>query len=366
MAAPAKAAQLPWDIKMQELLFHAVLEKDAHISPAGKASVAAWTEVGIMFFAEPDLASYRADHFNGVTPKDSFRKLKEKYTAVFKAIKNNQFRGNKSDKEDGSERSELCRLAQTIDQEITEKVDQGLLADDLKVQLDHTATSVLAGKRKKPVEGWGERTGLDGKIIANDNSKSSRSSSPRTNSLEQVLLNHLNVLPSASSPSFSSAPMTCSVDEKATEKKFLEWTKKQRYEAEDLASESGLKFTKYADDLDILMDLGIEAIINIYCCVGQKFANAFFHTRLLEMRVRPLVIQKIFVALEKWREQATALSGPPAAVHGSRPPSPSMGRLIDFDASQGIASVPVISSDDCFASLTMEAFENEIQEVADV
>jgi len=71
---------------------------------------------------------------------------------------------------------------------------------------------------------------------------------------------------------------------------------------ECLITEAGIRAM---EDQQNLSDIGLELLVKLYCSRGQNFDEEKFTSKLEKMRVSFLTANKVYLILEKWRNDCT-------------------------------------------------------------
>jgi hypothetical protein len=274
MASSAPVAHIPWNTKLEELLFSCVITKGAHIAPM-KRITQTWTEVHEMFFNQPELQECKALCYK----EGVFRKIRVKYQNVMTAVQADIDKGNQSGKE--GELSQLYQYVKQINEEIAEKEAAKEAEVELKAKLSETEKTILtkAGSLK--------RKQLDGKII--DNTQSDRAVPL---SFDDKLL-----MLAAGTGSQEDKKRKMNADEDRFEATFLKWIEHSKKTLAGLLTDSEVSL-RHHDDVE---DIGLKTLVSIYCTRDSSFSAVAFKRELREMELPMVVCSKIYMGLQEWR-----------------------------------------------------------------
>ena len=150
-----RAIHLPWTDSMVVTLLNLVIVKGAHVA-VGKKSTEKWSEVYNCFFADEEVAPYKALHFkvDEKTGKVNPRKIRDKFDTTLVKVTKDIESGNQSGKE--GDLNEIYRLVKQISDDINEfeetKNDTKEKHAADKAQLNNVESLVLNGTKKRANE----------------------------------------------------------------------------------------------------------------------------------------------------------------------------------------------------------------------
>ncbi|KAJ1409524.1 hypothetical protein B484DRAFT_403168 [Ochromonadaceae sp. CCMP2298] len=280
-------AQIPWkkeNDKLSVLLLESVITTGAHLHAGTTKATALWIVINNDFFDNDLLLPYKHN-------KGEPRKLQNHLNEVKKRVNEVINEGGNRSQLQG-DWSELYKKVRQIDEE----VEQQRESEESRKEKDaanrrtiqEAETSILnkggaSRSSSKPVEGYGKRKNPDGTII-DPPAKSSRTQIGFEAQLFEML---------------KEDDPTKERVERRVEREMLAWIK------------STHKLTHHLYDgpsaatLDLLLEITMEVVVNLYCAPGKKFAPDNFKSQMREMELPFLATHKIFQQLELWREEST-------------------------------------------------------------
>ncbi|KAJ1403391.1 hypothetical protein B484DRAFT_405118 [Ochromonadaceae sp. CCMP2298] len=280
-------AQIPWkrdNDQLSVLLLESVLTTGAHLHAGTTKATALWIVINNDFFDNDLLQPYKHN-------KGEPRKLQNHVNEVKKKVNEVINEGGNRSQLKG-DWSELYKKVRQIDEEVEEQREsedakkERDLANRKTIQDAETGVLNKGGGSKsnnKPVEGYGKRRNLDGTFI-DPPAKSTRTQQ----TFEGILFQSL-----------AEEDVTKERPERRVEREMLEWMMKMHKHTYDVYDGDNCAV------LDLLEEVTLEVLVNLYCAPGKKFAPDNFKTQMREMEFPFLAVHKIFKTLEEWREAST-------------------------------------------------------------
>jgi len=220
---------------------------------------------------------------------------------ILARVQSDMEKGNQSGKE--GERSALYKL---VEQEINHEIDE-------------TAETTINVGSTKPPQGWGKKRCLDGTIIGNDLSKDTPSSTTTTTSasannfsgsttFERICLNFMMNGSRSSAANNSAEKMKEDViNEEDVEKKMHRFMNIYRMDELHFLRESNCGH----EDYDILREIGMYILVNIYCTLGQKFNPIFFKNEMRSLNFTSMFSHKLYCYLKRVKVDCLTPEIPP-------------------------------------------------------
>ena len=276
----ASTQYIPWNEDMVCTLINLVITEGAHIAKKSEVTKK-WNAVNDLFFEQNELLAYKSAY-----KKDDPRKLKDKFQKVMKATKADIDTGNQSGKSgEMSRRYELVQqVLNDIDADEEEQLDEKKKKEATAKALNDIEAKTLSN-RPNPLK----KRDLEGNIL--DNSDPTRK--VKRDSFDDKLLHFL-------SGDTSSDKSNEAAVEDVVKQKLLSFVSSDNKTLEILLEEAGIRNAD-EDTVEILFDIGIEVMIDIYCTRGWNFGAEKFKDSMMQMQLKPIVAHKLYRTLEKWR-----------------------------------------------------------------
>jgi hypothetical protein len=262
------ASYVPWNEEMEVTLLNLIVSEGVHVAPRSE-STKKWNTLN-------ELLPYKAAAYK----KDDIRKLKDKYQKILKTAKADIDTGNQSGKTgDLSRKYELVQqIFIAMDAEEEEKKD----TKKEKEQLNTIEGQTLNGNRPNPLK----KRDLDGNIV----DSSDLTKKPKINTFESAMLNFLAGPDGTKNAGSGPEDVTKDVLLKLSQGTTLEM----------MLEEAAIRNAD-EETVEILYDIGIELMIEIYCTRGWAFGAEKFKDAMERMQVKPIVAHKLYRVLERWR-----------------------------------------------------------------
>lgn len=198
--------------------------------------------------------------------------------------------GNKS-KYAGDLNEQYSLIKQICDEiEEQEESKDSKKEDKLKLTqlLESTEETILSKKE------YGKRKRADGSIVDHSSGKK-----PKSLTFDDALVGALNSMNSSNDNG---------IMESTVEKAILHWMGLNGKTNQSLLVESNIfeNNSLYDQCLDLLNELGLDTLVNIYCAKGNNFEQKEFKDSMRELGFPPLAFYKFYKVIGSWKESAMA------------------------------------------------------------